>query len=212
LSAAQHLLDELVDIHLLREPTPGRYRFHDLVRQYAHTKSEPNRDAITRLFAHYVYLARLTDIYLNPLPQQAPTELEPPGPVPDITDLQTAIQWCEAELRNLMATIDYAATNGWPDYPWALASQLTWFFDRRGHAADCITSLQVAARLVTDDNDRAGVLLELGRAYHCRCDGGGGTATELTCVGSRRRFSGTLRMPVGAAQPQTEAFLFSVVW
>ncbi|HEX4724032.1 MAG TPA: BTAD domain-containing putative transcriptional regulator [Pseudonocardiaceae bacterium] len=166
LSEAERLLDELVDMHLVTEPIPGRYRFHDLVRQYAHAKEPTNHDAIDRLLNHYVYLARLTDFFLNPVPRHASTGLTPPGPVPDITDDHSAMHWCETELRNLMATVDYAAKNGWPHYPWQLTSELTWFFERRGHTADWVGGLQVAAKLVTDENDRAGVLLELGRAYH----------------------------------------------
>ncbi|MFC4121670.1 NB-ARC domain-containing protein [Nonomuraea zeae] len=32
---ARRLLDQLLDAHLLQEPAPGRYRFHDLVRDHA---------------------------------------------------------------------------------------------------------------------------------------------------------------------------------
>lgn len=35
LTDAADLLDELVDVHLLEEPEPGRYRLHDLMREYA---------------------------------------------------------------------------------------------------------------------------------------------------------------------------------
>jgi len=67
---AERLLTELVDMHLVKEREPGRYRLHDLVRQYARTKTsvpEPIRhDAIGRLLDHYLYLARLTDAYLGP--------------------------------------------------------------------------------------------------------------------------------------------------
>lgn len=35
LPKTQQLLDDLLDAHLLQEPVPGRYRFHDLIRSHA---------------------------------------------------------------------------------------------------------------------------------------------------------------------------------
>lgn len=172
LSDTERLLSEFVDMHLIQESSPARYRFHDLVRQYARGKvtlPEPIRNgSIARLLDHYVYLVRLTNAYLSPTPHHdhVPAELDPPGPVPTIRNAYQAIQWCETELRNLVAAITYCAANGWPTYPWELASELTWFFERRGHATDWVTCLQVAADLATDENDQPRILLELGRAYH----------------------------------------------
>src|SRR5690348_11910811 len=37
LDEARRLLDELYDQHLIGEPTPGRYRLHDLLREHART-------------------------------------------------------------------------------------------------------------------------------------------------------------------------------
>ncbi|WP_405429212.1 BTAD domain-containing putative transcriptional regulator [Micromonospora sp. NBC_00617] len=60
---AQHLLDELVDAHLVEEAEPGRYRLHDLVREYARTLvAEPERaverrDGIERLLDHHLHVA-----------------------------------------------------------------------------------------------------------------------------------------------------------
>ncbi|MEU4831367.1 BTAD domain-containing putative transcriptional regulator [Streptosporangium sp. NPDC023615] len=63
LKHAGHLLDDLVDAHLLQEPLPGRYRFHDLVRTHA-TATVADEDteadrhtALTRLFDHYIRAA-----------------------------------------------------------------------------------------------------------------------------------------------------------
>ncbi|MFG3557877.1 BTAD domain-containing putative transcriptional regulator [Micromonospora sp. NPDC047557] len=60
---AQDLLDELVDAHLVEEAEPGRYRLHDLVREYARTLvAEPERaverrDGIERLLDHHLHVA-----------------------------------------------------------------------------------------------------------------------------------------------------------
>ncbi len=162
LPEAGHLLDELVDMHLIEEPTPARYRFHDLIRDYARTKTalpEPvRRDTVGRPLNHYLYLARLTDANLSPIPRQMPADFKPPGAVPAITDAYQTIEWCETELRNLIAAIDYVATNGQHTYSWELAKKLKWFFERRGHATDWVACLQVATCLGPRRNSGALVL------------------------------------------------------
>ncbi|GIH05731.1 hypothetical protein Rhe02_37980 [Rhizocola hellebori] len=60
---AQRLLDKLVDDHLLAEPNPGRYRFHDLLRAHAAdiaTREESpvqQRAALNRLLDYYRHAA-----------------------------------------------------------------------------------------------------------------------------------------------------------
>jgi len=169
LSDAQRMLDGLVDMHLLQEPTPGRYQLHDLVRLYARTAlvvAEPVcHAAIGRLLDHYLYLARRTDAYLNPDTSLTPAELVPPGPVPDIADADQAIQWCETELANLLAAINHAAESGRRTHAAQLAYALSWFFKRRGRATDWVASLQVGADAAIDDLDRANLLRALSNAY-----------------------------------------------
>ncbi|HEX4700552.1 MAG TPA: tetratricopeptide repeat protein, partial [Pseudonocardiaceae bacterium] len=168
---AERLLDELVDTHLLQvAPTPGRYRFHDLVRQYARTATEVEepvwRMAIGRLLDFYLELALRMAAHLNPDSRHTPTE-PAPWPLPDVSDADRAIGWCETELDNLLAAVGYAATEGWGRHAWQLACALPWFFRRRGHTTDWITCLRIGADAADDDNDRANVLRELGIAcYH----------------------------------------------
>ncbi|MET8356768.1 BTAD domain-containing putative transcriptional regulator [Micromonospora sp. NPDC005171] len=63
LPETQDLLDELVDAHLVEETEPGRYRLHDLVREYARTlvaepeRASERRDAIERLLDHHLHVA-----------------------------------------------------------------------------------------------------------------------------------------------------------
>jgi len=165
---AEHALDELVDVHLLQEPTPGRYRFHDLVRQYARTKTtvaEPiRRAAVGRLLDHYRYLVHTVDAQLNP----TTSEVRPvaPGPVPAITDTDTALDWCETELANLTAMISHAAANGWRAHAWQIAHALNWFFKLRGHTTEWIGCSHVGLDATEDDNDRAKLLRQLGEAYY----------------------------------------------
>ena len=170
LAEAEDRLRELADVHLLQEPVPGRYRCHDLVRRYARTRTsvseDARREAIGRLLDHYRYQARRAACYLDPYRRHSIAELgTPPGPVPDIADADDAIRWCETELTNLMAAIDYAAGDGRRTHAWQLAAALPWFFKRCGHTEEWIASLRTGALAATDANDRANLLRELGLAH-----------------------------------------------
>ncbi|WP_019546393.1 AfsR/SARP family transcriptional regulator [Streptomyces sulphureus] len=63
--ATERVLEELLTSHLLTEPLPHRYRFHDLLREYARTlgaeESEANSAALQRLVAHYTARADAAD-------------------------------------------------------------------------------------------------------------------------------------------------------
>jgi hypothetical protein len=64
-SEAERLLENLVDDHLLRESTPGRYHFHPLTRRHAHATAladEPDPHAALR---------RVVDFYLHTAHQGA---------------------------------------------------------------------------------------------------------------------------------------------
>jgi DNA-binding SARP family transcriptional activator len=60
LDEAEELLDGLVDVHLIEEPSPGHYRLHDLMREYA-------ASLVTADGAEYAEraLARLLDLHLH---------------------------------------------------------------------------------------------------------------------------------------------------
>ncbi|MFT2015470.1 BTAD domain-containing putative transcriptional regulator [Streptomyces sp. 796.1] len=57
---AEDVIESLVDASLLETPTPGRYRFHDLVRLYARARAESDHPPAAREAA----LSRLLDFYL----------------------------------------------------------------------------------------------------------------------------------------------------
>ncbi|MBO3750212.1 tetratricopeptide repeat protein [Streptosporangiaceae bacterium NEAU-GS5] len=58
---AEDLLESLVDASLLEAPTPGRYRFHDLLRLFARrqvTDADDPQGALTRLLGYYLASAK----------------------------------------------------------------------------------------------------------------------------------------------------------
>ena len=60
---ARHALSRLTSAHLLAEHAPGRYAFHDLLREYAAEQARDNEDrtALHRVLDHYLHSARAAD-------------------------------------------------------------------------------------------------------------------------------------------------------
>ncbi|WP_344661280.1 tetratricopeptide repeat protein [Catenulispora subtropica] len=92
--AAKRLLQDLEEHHLLDEPTRGRYRMHDLVREYARTlpdaDPEHSRTAVDRLLVYYQRTAAEHRLH--------GTEAE--------------LSWLRGERPNLLACVEYAADRG----------------------------------------------------------------------------------------------------
>lgn len=101
-------LDELLDGHLLMQHTPGRYRFHDLLRIHAATltEDEPERQqALDRLCAHYAGSAAAAMDLAYPYASHQ-------RPCPPASSLartfggrRQAEFWLDTELDNMLATI-----------------------------------------------------------------------------------------------------------
>ena len=86
---AEHLLESLLEHNLLIQRSPGRYRFHDLVRLYARTLNcgDPEQQAERevareRLLDYYQHAARAADGRLGRRPRPAPGPAAPPTASP----------------------------------------------------------------------------------------------------------------------------------
>ena len=94
----------LVDVHLAEEPVPGRYRQHDLIRQYARGLSDDPL-MTEKMLDHY--LTSVTD---------AAARLDDGGPA-----AEAAHAWLVAERGNLLAATRCATAEGHSNYAWQLA-------------------------------------------------------------------------------------------
>ncbi len=115
------LLDALVDAHLLQEPAPGRYRFHDLIRAHATAtaeRTEPDpRAAIGRLLDHYLHTAATAMDLLYPYETgQRPGVPRPGTPTPELATRARATAWLDTELANLLAAAGHAAGHDLPTH------------------------------------------------------------------------------------------------
>jgi DNA-binding SARP family transcriptional activator len=166
LPEAERLLQSLVDDHLLQEPAPGRYRFHDLVRQHAHAvavtdEPEPLRHrALQRVVDYYLHTAHNGSRLLDR--QHPPIAVEAADCVPHpMAGSAAAMAWFDANHRCVLAARTAAEDAGWDTVVWQLAWSLDNFHYRRGHLHDNIASWQVGLAAA----ERLGDLAVQARAH-----------------------------------------------
>ena len=172
LATARSLLEELYAWHLIDEPTRGRYRFHDLIRQHARTlaSAEPaDRDAVmNRLLDYYLATAQTADRRLalrNPALMPAVTGL-PPSDVPPLPTRQAAAAWMDTERLNLHAAVDYAAHHDRPSHAIAIPAAMHGFLHTQGHWGQALALYHTALNAAHHTNDqlaKARTLGHLGR-------------------------------------------------
>ncbi|MEN3360604.1 MAG: hypothetical protein V7637_4586 [Mycobacteriales bacterium] len=163
---ATRLLDELLDVHLIAEPTPGRYRFHDLTRAHASVAGEEpgpdRRAALTRLFDHYAYTASVAmDLLYRYDADQRPRWPRPDSPTPALHNPAQAGAWLDAELQNLFAAAAHAATFGWPDHTLHMSATLHRHLRTRAHHGYAIKLHRQAVAAARATGDRIGELTGL---------------------------------------------------
>ncbi|MER5194537.1 AfsR/SARP family transcriptional regulator [Streptomyces sp. NPDC002755] len=151
-AAAERVLESLLACHLLREPAPDRYRFHDLLREYGHSRSladdtdEDRAGVLRRLTDFYVAAADRADRLAYPRRTRPapPPERGPGVRLPDWPDAGAARSWLAAERPNLLATEDRARGQGRPGAAARLAYALAGFLDEECHWLDAEAVLESA--------------------------------------------------------------------
>ncbi|MFF5082093.1 ATP-binding protein [Actinoplanes sp. NPDC000266] len=134
-------LEELVDAHLVQEVRPGRYRMHDLIRQYAADLEgeHDTDDAVLRVLVHYLSQAEEHDLL-----------------------------WLDLEYGNLVACFDAAVRLGADEIVAGLPQALRpWFFRHRGtdDQTRMLAAAADAAGRLGRDELRASSLSDLGWAH-----------------------------------------------
>ncbi|MEV4691895.1 BTAD domain-containing putative transcriptional regulator [Micromonospora echinospora] len=150
LPEAQDALDELVDAHLVEEAEPGRYRLHDLIREYARMlgaqreTAEERRAATARLLDFHLHVAAtivksLEPVGLHPLPEPAR---------PDLVAATAGLgrQWLEENRPTLTALVRLAENEGFLRQCWQLA-RVGWAMNfYGGHLDDLVETHQIGLR------------------------------------------------------------------
>jgi tetratricopeptide (TPR) repeat protein/transcriptional regulator with XRE-family HTH domain len=156
------MLEELVDAHLVQELSPGRYRMHDLIRQYAAdiaADEEPLAEAaLRRVLNHYLAQAVAHDQTLPSPHRRQPS----PG------DPAKAMAWFDTEYVNLIACFDAAVRLGADEVVAELPQAMrVWFFRHRGtdDQTRLLDAAAAAAARLGLNQQRASLLSDLGFAH-----------------------------------------------
>ncbi|RZU72039.1 DNA-binding SARP family transcriptional activator [Micromonospora kangleipakensis] len=160
LPEAQDLVDGLVDAHLADEPEPGRFRFHDLVRDFArHRLAEPDAAverpaAVERLLNFHLHagaeLARLVD-------RSASAAALPLSPVarPDLIEVcrSQGLDWLDENRTTLVALARLAEEEGQLRYCWQLARACWSYWFAAGHLDELIEAHTIGLRAAERSGD-----------------------------------------------------------
>jgi DNA-binding SARP family transcriptional activator/tetratricopeptide (TPR) repeat protein len=169
-------LDILVGAHLIEQlEAHARYRFHDLLREFAAQCAEQDETPDARKAAE----RRAVDYYLAAA-SQAHRRLHSghvaaPGlPIDDaiepvvFADAAQAQSWFHQERTNLTETIRFTAARGHHGHAWRLADTVAALFDRHGYYANSCMVRELAAqsaRMMGDRKAEASSLIGLGMVH-----------------------------------------------
>ncbi|MET8331881.1 BTAD domain-containing putative transcriptional regulator [Streptomyces sp. NPDC005181] len=167
------LLVDLVRAHLLKEPTPGRYSYHDLLRVYATELADTEdsaheRDAAAhQMLDHYVHTGFAASRLFAP-------NRDPVGPcvslsdrnTENLTDREQALAWFATEHQTLMAVIAQSASRQADTQTWQLVWIIKHFLYFGGHQHHLLATQQLAleaAQRLSDSVAQAHTHLSLVR-------------------------------------------------
>jgi DNA-binding SARP family transcriptional activator/tetratricopeptide (TPR) repeat protein len=176
LPVAQDLLDELIDAHLVEEPDVSRYRFHDLVREYAGGLAAATegaggrREAVERLLDFSLHVASALTQPMETAASRVNFVL--PAPVrPDLVEdcVQQGPRWFDGQRANLVALSRFASEQRLFRQCWQLA-RVSWrYWYLRGHPDELIETHTIglgAAEALADDWAIATMRNYLSSAYY----------------------------------------------
>lgn len=181
LAQARRNLDGLFDRYLLTEPTRGRYRMHDLIREHARVLAAADlpaeRDAATaRLLDYYLHgvLTASRRLGRGPLAGEGPAvDYAVPEQAPLMAAREDAAAWLEAERLNLHAIARSAAAHGRPGHAVAISAGMHEFFRSHGHWGEALALHRTAADAARQgglEPAEARALTDLGEMQHLTDD------------------------------------------
>ncbi|MET7420378.1 BTAD domain-containing putative transcriptional regulator [Dactylosporangium sp. NPDC005555] len=103
---AEELLEELVDVHLVEAPAAGRYRLHDLLRDYAAQLATDGDAVVDRLLDHYLHSVAGANTFLEL------ADDTPPQAARAFSGVAEARRWMERELPNVLSAARLASDLG----------------------------------------------------------------------------------------------------
>lgn len=170
----RHALDGLQDYHLIEEPAPGRFSFHDLIRSYAshlaatHDSEDDRLRSMRRMVDYYIWLADSAGRAILPFRRRSPSHVDHvPANPPLLHGPSDYRKWLESEQHTLLAVARYAIAWGLAEQAGMLAHELAWFLDARNcwtDAADLHRCAVEAWRAAGNSQAEAMALSDLCRS------------------------------------------------
>ncbi|AHH98572.1 hypothetical protein KALB_5210 [Kutzneria albida DSM 43870] len=172
----QRSLDILLSAHLVTQvKSRDRYRFHDLLREYAvELAGSPAHEAERlageeRMLSFYLHTASNADLAIFPHGQPVPMLSVVEAVMPEkFGNYEDATNWFVRERANLSAVVRYAVDHGYYAYALPLPSCVGEIYLRLGYYGDILDSLNLAihsARITKDALGEAYSINNLGVAY-----------------------------------------------
>lgn len=156
LRPAERMLESLLDCNLLIQHTPGRYRFHDLLRVYASNLAAKNEDApaaLNRLLDYYTATASAAESTLPKRSSQIePSALRIVEPALKFEDRAQSLAWFQVERESLRAIAEQLDID--PARHVALTFALSAFLYREGLWNVSASLLATVIGISRDRSDR----------------------------------------------------------
>jgi len=174
-ASTARLLDTLARGHLLQEVGPHRFRFHDLLRDYATERVEATESAEEIAFARrhllewYLQAATAASHAMSPNRPFAQLKATDTGHIPpDFATPGDAVRWCETELANLASATLQATTLDLHTVAFGLPLVLTDYLYWRNPWSTWLAPLKASldqARRQENLAAQAALLSNLGNGY-----------------------------------------------
>ena len=168
LHATQRRIGELYDHNLISEPTRGRYRLHDLLREHARvravTQQSPaeNEAAIVRLLDYYLATATAASRHVAGHHRALHEPGRTPACAPQLRTEAEAITWLATERPNLHACAGFAAAHTRLEHAVQIPAAISHFLRTRGHWTEAATLAQAALAAARTADDEHGQAISLG--------------------------------------------------
>jgi tetratricopeptide (TPR) repeat protein/transcriptional regulator with XRE-family HTH domain len=143
-------LEALYNDHLVDEPAPARYQFHDLIRAYARALTPPGAHddgAVDRLLDYYSAATSAANrrLGLRDVLSRDSTLCRPPE-LPEFATRREATDWLDVERPNLVDGVDCAARQQRHDHVVHLAYAVHSYLRVAGHWEQALGVHQAAVR------------------------------------------------------------------
>lgn len=144
LGEARLRIDDLVRANLIEEAGNDRYRMHDLLRAYAREEAERCDRAeadqtMLRLFGHYLQTSAAAMAIIAPHDLISRAVVQPSMSALPLRNADHAMDWLDAERRNMLTMAEVAANSSWPLLANQVSALLYRYLATRAHFSEALT-------------------------------------------------------------------------